>query len=561
MKKMIHPAKRFLICILAAAILIGFLPNTYCQAAKKPPAIKSISIKNGRKTVTKKTITLTVGDKASLKVMVKPAKAKKSVAFKSSRPAVAKVTSKGKITAKKAGTAKITVTVRGKNGKKKSTYMKVKVKAKAKPTPAVVAVTSVTATVSNDQLTVGETAQINAQVFPENATDKSLTYASSNTDVAAVEQNGKITAKKAGTADITVTAAGGKYARVSVTVKDKNIAVERITAEILPSTTILKGNEAQITTEVFPANATDKSLTYTSSNESVATVDNTGKVTAKATGTTTITVSCPNSKSVDISITVAEEYDITTTELEITNGNGITNGNDRIYGKLYSPKQKGKWPTVILSHGYNDNNGGFKNDCELFAKNGYQAYAYDFCGGSTTSKSSGESTKMTIFTEKKNLISVFNYVKSMDSVDPEQIFLLGGSMGGLVTALTAEELTTQVKGMVLYFPALCVADDHRNRFPNESDIPETDNFMNLTLGKVFYTSIRNFYVENEIGNYPNNVLIIWGTEDELVKRSYIDMAMEKYGEDKATLIVIPNGHHYSGDAIYRESALSFIKEQ
>lgn len=555
MKRTTCLAKRVLTSLIVTAMLVCLLPVPHAQAVKKQPAVKSISIKNGRKTVTKKTITLTVGEKASLKVTVKPAKAKKSIAFKSSRPTVAKVTSKGKITAKKAGTAKITVTVRGKNGKKKTTYMKVKVKAKAKPTPTVIAVTSVTATVSSNQLTVGETAQITANVLPANATDKRLTYASSNTDVATVEQSGKITAKKAGTANITVTAAGGKYARVSVTVKDNIIAVERITAEILPSTTILKGDEAQITAEIFPANATDKSLTYTSSNETVATVDNTGKVTAKATGTSTITVSCPNNKSADISITVAEEYEINTKELE------ITDGNDRIYGKLYSPKQEGKWPTVILSHGYNNNNEGFKIDCELFAKNGYQAYAYDFCGGSTTSKSSGKSTEMTIFTEKQNLLSVFNYVKSMDSVDPEQIFLLGGSMGGLVTALTAEELTTQVKGMVLYFPALCVADDHRNRFPNESDIPETDNFMDLTLGKVFYTSIRNFYVENEIGNFPNPVLIIWGTEDELVKRSYIDMAMEKYGEDKAKLIVIPNGHHYAGDAIYRESALSFMKEQ
>ncbi len=553
MKRTTCLAKRVLTSLIVTAMLVCLLPVPHAQAAKKQPAIKSISIKNGRKTVTKKTITLTVGKKASLKVTVKPAKAKKSIAFKSSRPTVAKVTSKGKITAKKAGTAKITVTVRGKNGKKKTTYMKVKVKAKAKPTPTVVAVTSVTATVSNSQLTVGETAQITANVLPANATDKRLTYASSNTGVATVEQSGKITAKKAGTANITVTAAGGKYARVSVTVKDKIIAVERITAEILPSTTILKGGTAQITAQVFPENATDKSLTYTSSDETVATVDNTGKVTAKATGTATIKA-ISNGKDTEISITVVEEYNIT--EKDLT----ITDGNDRIYGKLYAPDKEGTWPTVILSHGYNDNYTIFEQDSRLFAKNGYMVYAYDFCGGSTTSKSSGLSTEMTIFTEKQNLLSVFNYVKSMDSVDSEQIFLLGRSMGGLVTALTAEELTTQIKAMVLYFPALCVADDQRNRFPNESDIPEIDEFMGLKLGKVFHTSIRNFYYDREIGDYPNPILIIWGTEDELVPKRYIDTAMDKYG-DNAKLITIEGGHHYSGDPIFRESALSFMKEQ
>lgn len=547
MKKLVHPAMQLLTCILVAAALICFLPVSHTEAAKKPPAVKSISIKNGNKTVTKKTLSLTVGTKTSLKVIVKPAKAKKSIAFKSGKPSIVNVTSKGKITAKKAGTSKITVTVRGKNGKKKSTYVKINVK------PKTVAVTSVTANISKSQLTVGETAQITAEAFPKNATDRQLTYISSNANTASVDQTGKVTAKAAGTAQITVRASNGKYASVSLTVKDKVINVESITAEITPSATILKGNTAQITAQVLPTNATNKTLSYSSSNETVATVDNSGKITAKATGTATIKVSS-NDKSDEISITVVEKYDISTKDLE------ITDGNDHIYGKLYSPNQEGKWPTVILSHGYNDNYTIFESDCRLFAENGYIAYAYDFCGGSNSSKSSGKTTDMTIFTEKQNLLSVFNHIKSMDNVDSKQIFLLGRSMGGLVTALTAEELTTQVKGMVLYFPALCVADDQRKRFPNESDIPETDDFMGLTLGKVFHTSIRNFHVENEIGDYPNPILIIWGTEDELVPKSYIDMAMEKYG-DNAKLITIQGGHHYSGDAIFRESALSFMKEQ
>lgn len=548
MKKLVHPAMQLLTCILVAAALICFLPVSHTEAAKKPPAVKSISIKNGNKTVTKKTLSLTVGTKTSLKVIVKPAKAKKSIAFKSGKPSIVNVTSKGKITAKKAGTSKIIVTVRGKNGKKKSTYVKINVK------PKTVAVTSVTANISKSQLTVGETAQITAEALPQNATDRQLTYISSNENIASVDQTGKVTAKGAGAGQITVRSSNGKYAVIGLTVKDKVINVESVTADITPSATILKGNTAQITAQVLPANATDKSLTYSSSDETVASVDNSGKVTTKATGTATIKVSS-NDKSDEISITVVEEYTISTKELE------ITDGSDHIYGKLYSPNQEGKWPTVILSHGYNNNNEGFKADCELFAKNGYQAYAYDFCGGSNTSKSSGKTTDMTIFTEKQNLLSVFNHIKSMDNVDSNQIFLLGGSMGGLVTALTAEELSEQVKGMILYFPALCVADDRREEFPNVSDIPETNNVMGMILGKVFYTSIRNFYVEDEIGNYPNPILIIWGTADELVKRKYIDMAMEKYGEDKAKLIVIPDGHHYSGDAIYRESALSFMKEQ
>lgn len=546
MKREMHPAKRFLANVLVIAIIACLLPVPHAQAAKKP-AVKSISIKNGSKTVTGKTITLTAGKSTSLKVTVKPAKAKKSVAFKSSRPAIAKVTTKGKITAQKAGTAKITVTVRGKNGKKKTAYMKVKVKAKT------IAVKSVTAKISNSQLTVGETARITAKVVPANASNRKLTYKSSDGNVAAVDHSGKVTAKKAGKAQITVTASNGKYARVSVTVKDKIIGVERVTADILPSAALLKGGTAQITAEVFPADATDKSLTYTSSDEAVAVVDNAGKVTAKNNGNAAITVSS-GGKSADIQITVQEKYTVQTAE------HIVTDGGDTIYGMMYRPAQEGKWPAVILSHGYNNNYTGFEVDCRLFAENGYIAYAYDFCGGSVTSRSSGKTTDMTIFTQKKNLLSVFEDIRKLDIVDSERIFLLGGSMGGLVTALAAEELSTQTAGMVLYFPALCVPDDWRKTYPTLEEIPETTEFWGMPLGKNFFTSIHEFDPYTVIGNYPNNILIIWGDRDPIVPRAYMDRAKEIYSP-RAELIVVPGTEHNSSGAIFRESALSFMKGQ
>lgn len=218
---------KFMLVGIITIILTCLLPVSYPQAAKKLTNIKSVSIKNGGKTVTKKTISLTVGNETSLKVVVKPAKAKKRVSFKSSKPAVAKVSSKGKITAKKAGTSKITVTVQGKNGKKKKSYVKIKVNAKANEKPNVkpetIAVTSVTATVTKSELTTDETVQITASVFPANATDRKLTYSSSNDDVASVNQSGLVTAKKAGTAQITVKSSNGKSAVVTINVKDKVI--------------------------------------------------------------------------------------------------------------------------------------------------------------------------------------------------------------------------------------------------------------------------------------------------------------------------------------------------
>ena len=134
--------RRFAAVALASALAIttACIPSADADAASAKK-VKSVTLKIGKKKVTKKTYTLKKGKKATIKVTVKPSKAKKSVKFKSSKKSVVSVSKKGKVTAKKAGTAKITVTVTGKNKKKKTTWVKIKVPKKtnnttsATPTP------------------------------------------------------------------------------------------------------------------------------------------------------------------------------------------------------------------------------------------------------------------------------------------------------------------------------------------------------------------------------------------------------------------------------------------
>jgi len=179
----------------------------------------------------------------------------------------------------------------------------------------------------------------------------------------------------------------------------------------------------------------------------------------------------------------------------------ITEGEKEIYGKLYRPKEEGSYPAVILSHGYNGCNTDFVSECKYFASNGYIAYTFDFSGGSTRSKSKGASTDMTIFTEKEDLMTVFNYIKNMDIVDKENLFLFGGSQGGLVTAMAAEEFVEEVKGMILYFPAFNIPDDWRKNYATEESIPKTLDFWGLLLGENFFKSMREFYTFESIGNF------------------------------------------------------------
>jgi len=238
----------------------------------------------------------------------------------------------------------------------------------------------------------------------------------------------------------------------------------------------------------------------------------------------------------------------------------ITEGEKEIYGKIYYPKEEGTYPAVILSHGYNGIHADFVNECTYFASNGFVAYAFDFSGGSTRSKSKGKSTDMTIFTEKEDLTVVFNYIKSLENVDKESIFLFGGSQGGLVTALAAEELVDEVKGLVLYFPAFNIPDDWRNTYPTEESIPKTTDFWGLKLGENFFKSMHEFYTFDNIGSFNKDILIIHGDRDNIAPLSYARKAEKLY--ENATLIVMKGEAHGftpKGGQTAMEHALVFMK--
>ena len=241
----------------------------------------------------------------------------------------------------------------------------------------------------------------------------------------------------------------------------------------------------------------------------------------------------------------------------------IIKKNDKeIYGKLYMPKEEGMYPAVILSHGYNGCNADFVNECKYYTQNGYIAYAFDFSGGSTRSKSKGSSTEMTIFTEKEDLLVVFHYIKNMNNVDKANIFLFGGSQGGLVTALAAEECKDELKGMALYYPALNIPDDWRRNYASEDDIPETIDFWGLKLGECFCKSMREFYTFDNIGGFDKEILIIHGDKDAIVPLNYAEKAVKHYSN--AELVVLQGeGHGFTPQGAKKamELVLDFMKSQ
>lgn len=165
---------------------------------------------------------------------------------------------------------------------------------KPEPKPEeVIPVEAITGLAASAELNVGETLQLSASVLPENATEKTIQWSSSDDQTATVSNTGLVKAIAAGKATVTA-ACGGKSATCAITVIkpeepiiDPEVPVSAITLDVT-SLTLLKGAGYTLTATVMPEDATDKTITWSSSAPAVVTVEN-GVLTAVAPGYAVIT--------------------------------------------------------------------------------------------------------------------------------------------------------------------------------------------------------------------------------------------------------------------------------
>jgi len=178
--------------------------------------------------------------------------------------------------------------------------------------PTTVPVTSVSLNKSNLTLEPGGSETLMATVAPSNATDKTVTWSTSNSGVATVE-NGKVTAVKEGEASITAKA-GEKTATCKVVVRAAVVPVESVTLN-KTELTLEPGSSETLTATVSPENATDKNVTWSTSNAEVATVEG-GKVTAIKEGEATISATV-GGQSANCNVVVVK-YTIAITQSKLT---------------------------------------------------------------------------------------------------------------------------------------------------------------------------------------------------------------------------------------------------
>ena len=158
---------------------------------------------------------------------------------------------------------------------------------------------------------IGATRQLTATVYPANASNRTVTWSSSNSRVATVTGSGLVKAVGTGVAIIEARTANGKAATAKVTVgASKPVAVQASSVKINQGAFTLtkKGASKQLSATVSPSNASSKAVTWSSSNTKVAKVSSSGKVTAVSSGSAIIAVKTSNGKTAKVKVTVKIVY-------------------------------------------------------------------------------------------------------------------------------------------------------------------------------------------------------------------------------------------------------------
>ena len=271
---------------------------------------------------------------------------------------------------------------------------------------------------------------------------------------------------------------------------------------------------------------------------------------------TTISRTEPSSQSQEMEITLPGDTEITYDY--VTEEHYAKRDNNNIYGVMYIPQNAGdRMPAVIFSHGFGGNYQVGTQYAEALAAKGYVVYCFDFCGGSPGSRSDGSTLEMSIFTEQADLEAVMAMIQRLDYVDNDNLFLMGTSQGGAVSAITAAAHPEEIRGAILLYPAFCLVEQTQERFARVEDIPDTYFSLWMTIGRTYAEKLLDYDIYEVIQNYDKDILLIHGDADSIVPLSYSERAVKVY--KSARLEVLPGAGHgfYGTDA---EQAIRWMLE-
>ncbi|MBO5564747.1 MAG: alpha/beta hydrolase [Lachnospiraceae bacterium] len=227
-----------------------------------------------------------------------------------------------------------------------------------------------------------------------------------------------------------------------------------------------------------------------------------------------------------------------------------------IRGRLYAPDVE-KFPIVIFGHGFGSNYKDLEHHAPEMAKDGVGCLLIDFCGGGEGGTSDGKWEDMTPRTECLDMETVVMQIGRIEGADTDNVFVMGESLGGLVSALVAAKLPEKVRGAILWYPALELPDKVRRTFP-DGIVHETE-FLGSTVTKAYYEALLPMQAYEEAARYKGPVLIVQGDADDIVPAESSVHAQQCY--ENAALLLLPKAGHgfdFPDNVTAREASVRFI---
>lgn len=287
-------------------------------------------------------ITLNVGDYYNFETTITPADSTdKTLTWEVSDKSVAVVSNKGKVIAKKVGVSVIMAKTRSGS----TAYCTVTVQQ---------GVTGVSLSEHESTIYVGDEWELTANIAPKNATNQGVKWSSSDRGVATVDKEGRVTGVKEGMTIITCTTVDGGYVDYCA-VEVIPVEVESEEVIVTPESLMLGvGKKAKLEATVLPAETTDKTLEWSSSDTGVVTVDEKGRLLGIGVGTATITCTAADGSGAEGYCEVEVCQQITDIRLDVSYLDMVVGDTETIQGWIYpSDATYGvKWvsddPTVAI---------------------------------------------------------------------------------------------------------------------------------------------------------------------------------------------------------------------
>lgn len=214
---------------------------------------------------------------------------------------------------------------------------------------------SLSLSISSSSLTIGETLQLYSTIQPENTTNKNIRWTSTNTEIATVTESGLVTAIKEGNVQIIASTTDGSNlsAICEISISSRFVPISQIA--INPSSVRLAiGENLNLQAIITPTDATNKSITWSSTNSSVVTVDSNGLLTAKGSGNAIIIAFTQDGTNLHATCTVDVDKNSNINDIEITPNDIVRIYNlqgNLVYEGQYTAAQLSPGIYIIISHG------------------------------------------------------------------------------------------------------------------------------------------------------------------------------------------------------------------